>query len=173
MYLPVCLYDWNFYRSTFRLSFYEIRSSLVLGFCFSLYQRIYCLFFSFIFCFLMPYGIIRYPSTDWFTPFCQWVSPIRRSFSFLCEWNSTLCDHNDTLIFHYFCTVNGNSRAMICTLSSAHWQQASKFSALQRFESIRKKIQINGPINTIIIIYVSVCLSSKRKSDRSLTEQGE
>ena len=26
--------------------------------------------------------------------------------------------------------------AMICTLSSAHWQQASQFSALRRFESI-------------------------------------
>ena len=37
----------------------------------------------------------------------------------------------------YFCTVNGNSRVM-CTLSSAHLQQASKRSALWRFESIRK-----------------------------------
>ena len=40
----------------------------------------------------------------------------------------------------YFCTVTGNSRAMICTLSSARWQQASKLSAMRRFESILKKI---------------------------------
>ena len=49
----------------------------------------------------------------------------------------------------YFCTVNGNSKVMMCTLSSAHWQQASKLSspcgALSRFE----KIEINAPINTI------------------------
>ena len=38
----------------------------------------------------------------------------------------------------YFCTVNGNSRVMICTLSSAHWQQASKVSALRRFQLIWK-----------------------------------
>ena len=36
----------------------------------------------------------------------------------------------------YFCTVNGNSRVMICTLSSARWQQASKLSILRRFELI-------------------------------------
>ena len=36
----------------------------------------------------------------------------------------------------YFCTVNGNSRVMICTLSSAHCQQSSKLSALQCFELI-------------------------------------
>ena len=36
----------------------------------------------------------------------------------------------------YFCTVNVNSRVMICTLSSAHWQQASKLSALRCFELI-------------------------------------
>ena len=49
----------------------------------------------------------------------------------------------------YFCTVNGNSKIMICTLSSAHWQQASKLSspcgALSRFETT----EINAPINTI------------------------
>ena len=38
----------------------------------------------------------------------------------------------------YFCTVNGYSRAMICTLSSAHWLQASKLSALLRLETIWK-----------------------------------
>ena len=38
----------------------------------------------------------------------------------------------------YFCTVNVNSMLMICTSSSAHWQQASKLSALQRFELIWK-----------------------------------
>ena len=38
----------------------------------------------------------------------------------------------------YFCTVNENSRVMICTLSSAHWRQASKLSAVWRFELIRK-----------------------------------
>ena len=47
----------------------------------------------------------------------------------------------------YFCTVNRNSKVMICTLSSAHWQQASKLSspcALSRFEF--EKIEINTPI---------------------------
>ena len=34
----------------------------------------------------------------------------------------------------YFCTVNGNSWVMICILSSAHWQQTSKLSALWRFQ---------------------------------------
>ena len=38
----------------------------------------------------------------------------------------------------YFCTVNVNSRVVICTISSAHWQQASKLSALWRFELIWK-----------------------------------
>ena len=38
----------------------------------------------------------------------------------------------------YFCTVNVDSRAMIFTLSSSYWQQASMLSALQRFEFIWK-----------------------------------
>ena len=33
----------------------------------------------------------------------------------------------------YICTVKGNSRVMICTLSGAHWQQASNLLALRRF----------------------------------------
>ena len=38
----------------------------------------------------------------------------------------------------YFCTVIVNSRVVICTLklSSAHWQQASKYPALRRLELI-------------------------------------
>ena len=40
----------------------------------------------------------------------------------------------------YFCTVNGNSSVMIYTLSSAHWQQALKLSALRHFESIWKDL---------------------------------
>ena len=35
-------------------------------------------------------------------------------------------------------TVNVSSRVVVCTLSSAHWQQASKLSALRRFELIWK-----------------------------------
>ena len=35
-----------------------------------------------------------------------------------------LCWQEDTIM--YFCAVNENSRVMICTLSSAHWQQVSK-----------------------------------------------
>ena len=38
----------------------------------------------------------------------------------------------------YFCTVNVNSRVMICKLSSAHWQHVSKRSAVRRFELIWK-----------------------------------
>ena len=38
----------------------------------------------------------------------------------------------------YFCTVNINSRIMLCTLRSANWQQASKLSVLWRFELIWK-----------------------------------
>ena len=37
----------------------------------------------------------------------------------------------------YFCAVN--RRVVIFTLSSTHWQQASKLSALQRFDLIWKK----------------------------------
>ena len=36
----------------------------------------------------------------------------------------------------YLCKVNVTSRAMICTLSSADWRQASKLSVLRRFELI-------------------------------------
>ena len=43
-----------------------------------------------------------------------------------------------------------NSRIMICTLSSAYWQQDSKRSALRRFESIWKDWDKNAPITTII-----------------------
>ena len=56
----------------------------------------------------------------------------------------------------YFCTVNRNSRVMTCTLSSAHWQQASKSfqpcGALSRFG----KIEINALINTIILMIINV-----------------
>ena len=55
----------------------------------------------------------------------------------------------------YCCTVNGNSRTMICTLSSAHWQRASKLSGcLSRF----RKIDINAPINILIIIIIIVII---------------
>ena len=67
---------------------------------------------------------------------------------------------------------------MICTLSSAHWQQASKFSALRRFwVDLEKKMEINAPINTIIIIIksyvctVSASQSSWKSSGCSLTKQ--
>ena len=62
----------------------------------------------------------------------------------------------------YFCTVTGNSRVMICTLSSAHWQQASKHSAcsaLSRFG----KIEINAPINRIIRLMMIIRLMSEVK----------
>ena len=49
----------------------------------------------------------------------------------------------------YFCTVNVNSSLVICMLSSAHWQLASKLSALEHFELIGK-IEINAPVNLII-----------------------
>ena len=58
----------------------------------------------------------------------------------------------------YFCSVNGNCRVTICTLSSAHWQQASKrvqpCGALSWFG----KIEINAPINTIIIITIIIII---------------
>ena len=57
----------------------------------------------------------------------------------------------------YFCTVNGNNKAMICTLSSAHWQPCG---ALNRFG----KIGVNTPINTIIIIIKK----NKKKGIKSL-----
>ena len=53
----------------------------------------------------------------------------------------------------YFCTASVNSRVMICTLSSAHWQQASKIQpcgALNYFG----KIEINAPNSIMIIIIV-------------------
>ena len=56
----------------------------------------------------------------------------------------------------YFCTVNGNStisKAMICTLSSAHWQQASKYQPCGASSRLGK-IEINAPINIIIIIII-------------------
>ena len=39
----------------------------------------------------------------------------------------------------YCCTVNENRKVTICTLSSAHWQQASNLSALRHFELIWNK----------------------------------
>ena len=48
----------------------------------------------------------------------------------------------------YFCTVNVNSREVICTLSSTHWLQS--FQPCSTFELILKKIEINAPINVII-----------------------
>ena len=56
----------------------------------------------------------------------------------------------------YICTVNGNSRVMICTLSSAHWQQASKLSALWCFDFFGKDWDKCAYINTKIIN--STCL---------------
>ena len=57
---------------------------------------------------------------------------------------------------------NGNSRVMICTLSNAYWQQASKFS---RFSPAALWVDLdrlshNAPINTIIIIIVQLRFSS-------------
>ena len=57
----------------------------------------------------------------------------------------------------YFCTVNGTSRVIICT-SSADWQQASKLSALRRFELICGKIETNAPVNIIIIIIIIIIM---------------
>ena len=45
---------------------------------------------------------------------------------------------NGTIHTPYFCIVNGHSRVMICTWSSANWQQVSKLSALRRFDLIWK-----------------------------------
>ena len=36
------------------------------------------------------------------------------------------------------CTVNGNGRTMICTLSNARWQQASKPAALWRLVDLER-----------------------------------
>ena len=67
----------------------------------------------------------------------------------------------------YLCTVYGNSRALICTLSRAHWQQDSKRSALRRSESIwkdsdkcayRYNINNNDNNNLIIIIVIIIIL---------------
>ena len=53
----------------------------------------------------------------------------------------------------YFCTVNWNSKVMICTWSSAHWQQASKLSSpSRRFQSIWKDWDKRAyQYNTILI----------------------
>ena len=51
----------------------------------------------------------------------------------------------------YFSTVNVNSRVMICTLSSAHWQQASKHLACGALNWFGM-IEINAPITIVIII---------------------
>ena len=59
----------------------------------------------------------------------------------------------------YFCTVNGNSRVMTCTLSIAHWQQASKLSTLRRFESIWKdwnKCAYQCNNNTLILMIINI-----------------
>ena len=51
----------------------------------------------------------------------------------------------------YFCTVNGNSKVMICTLSSPHWQHAG-FKNFQPCGALSwfQNIEINAPIiNTI------------------------
>ena len=63
----------------------------------------------------------------------------------------------------YFCTVNGNSRAMICTLSRAHWLQSFyPCDALSRFG----KVEIYAPINRrriiiiIIIIIIKITLNN-------------
>ena len=54
---------------------------------------------------------------------------------------------------------------MICTLSSAHWQQASKLSspcgALSRFE----KIEITAPINAIRYKRVTKCQFGHSESE--------
>ena len=48
----------------------------------------------------------------------------------------------------YFCTLNVNSRVMICThyVSSAQLAAGFKASALRRFKLICEKIEINAPI---------------------------
>ena len=55
----------------------------------------------------------------------------------------------------YFSTVNGNSRAMIRTLSRAHWLQSFyPCDALSRFG----KVEIYAPINRIIIIIIIIII---------------
>ena len=57
-----------------------------------------------------------------------------------------------------FCTVNVNSRVMICTLNNAHWQQTSKFSALWRFELIWKDWDKYAHQYTVMILLLN-CIS--------------
>ena len=63
--------------------------------------------------------------------------PNPRVYTHAQEWSRThiKCPAVHVSLVDY---VNGNSTVMICTLSSAHWQQASKLSALKHFELIWK-----------------------------------
>ena len=69
--------------------------------------------------------------TGSFDACCQWVqlnAQITILFTF------TVPKAKETYIHVY----NVNSRVVICTLRSAHWQQASKLPALQHFELMKK-----------------------------------
>ena len=57
--------------------------------------------------------------------------------------------------YMYLFTVNINSRVMVCRLSSAHWLQTSKRSALRAFIRFGK-IEINAPISTTTIIITMI-----------------
>ena len=56
---------------------------------------------------------------------------------FICTFKILLDIMREVHMPLYFCTVNVNSRVMICTSISAHWQKVSKLNtALWRFELI-------------------------------------
>ena len=54
----------------------------------------------------------------------------------------------------YFCTVTVHSRVVNCTLSSAHWQQASKLTALPCHEHI----DYGDTEADIMCEYIDVCV---------------
>ena len=57
---------------------------------------------------------------------------------------------------------NGNSRIIICTLSSAYWQKASKHSALWRFELIWKDgDKCAYQYNTVMSDFRMLCIVSR------------
>ena len=57
-----------------------------------------------------------------------------------------------------------NGKVMVCTWSSAHWQQASKLSALWCFE-LTWKYWDNAPINIVIIIIIIITQQYQMTND--------
>ena len=62
----------------------------------------------------------------------------------------------------YLCTVNLNGGVMICTLSSADWQQAWKLQPCGTLNCFGK-IEINAPINIVVCVLLLlffICLNN-------------